>query len=122
MFARKRLIRDQRHRLRRDHGDGGEIAKRVVRQLLADRRIDQKRIRGDQIGVAVLRRVRDRGGGEDGAGAGPVLDHDGLAAPACRQHLGEDARDHVGRATGRERHHELHRPRRKIGLRLRSRR
>ena len=53
--------------------------------------------------VAVGRRARHHGHAGIAAGAGNVLGHD-LLAEALRQFLRDDARDHVGRAAGRERH------------------
>ena len=68
--------------------------------------------------MAVGRGFRDHLGGDVGAAAGPVLDHD-LLAPQSRQRIGHDAGGDVGRPAGRERHDQPHEAVRK-GLRLRA--
>ena len=68
--------------------------------------------------VAVGRRARDPADADGAAGAGRVLDDDGLAERAAHA-LGHDAGDGVGRTAGRERHDHGDRPRR-IGLRVRG--
>jgi hypothetical protein len=54
--------------------------------------------------VAVGRRLDRAADADAGAGAGDVLDHDGLAERDAHA-LAEDARQRVGRPAGRERHH-----------------
>jgi hypothetical protein len=120
-IGRERLVGDERDRLGRHHAHGSEILLGVVGQLLADGRIDQQRVGGDQHGVAVGGRLGERRRRHDRAGARAVLDHDGLASPARGEEIREDARHHVGRPAGRERHQELHRPRGKVGRALRRR-
>jgi hypothetical protein len=71
----ERLVGDERHRLGRHHAHGGEILLGIIRQLLPDRRIDQQGVGADQQGVAVGRRLRHCCGGDDRAGARPILDH-----------------------------------------------
>jgi hypothetical protein len=54
-------------------------------------------------GVAVRRRARDPRGADRAARPGHVLDHD-LLAERLAHVLAENARQHVGRPAGRERH------------------
>ena len=62
---------------------------------------------GREQGVAVGLGRRDVGGAERAAGARPVLD-DHRLAPALRQPVGQDARDHVGPAGRRRRDDDPH--------------
>ena len=62
-------------------------------------------------GVAVGRRLGDAGRADGAAGAGDVLDDD-LGAERRAHLLGEDAREHVGRPAGGERHDHRDRTRR----------
>ena len=106
---RECLVRHQGDRLRGDHADAGELAERIVGQLLVDRRIDQQRVGADQHRVAVRQRLGDRCGRHDGAGAWAVLHDHRVPAPARREQLRQDARHHVGRAARRERHDQTER-------------
>jgi hypothetical protein len=63
----------------------------------------------EQQGVAVRLGVHHRACREARAGAGSVLDHH-LPAKQRRHRLGEDARDRVDRAAGREPDHDARRP------------
>jgi hypothetical protein len=104
----------------REARDRLEIGLRVVGQLLRHRGIHGERdVDRDEQRVAVGRGARDVVRADGPGGAGDVLDHHGVA-PALAQLLRHHARQHVERAARRERHHELHRPRR-ISL-LRERR
>ena len=81
----------------------------VELEFLVERRRDRERgLAADHDGVAVGRRLGDLLGGDQSAGAGPVLDHEALAG-----RLGELLRDHarrdVGAAAGREADHDLDR-------------
>ena len=103
VLGRKILAqRDDAERLR-DHGDRHEGFRRE-RQFWIDR-VGRRIGAGiaDRDGVAVglgAGGARQRG---RAAGAGDVLDHDGLAERDAHL-LGDRARDHVRRAAGRERH------------------
>jgi hypothetical protein len=74
---------------------------------------------GEQQRVAVRLRIGHSGGADVGRGAGPVDDDEALAH-GFAQPLDENARDQVGAAAGRERHHDLDRAA-GILLRLRGR-
>ena len=65
--------------------------------------------------VAIGRRCGDARASERAARAADVLD-DQLLAERCSHLLGHDARDHVARASGGERHHHGDRSCRKIVL------
>src|SRR5204862_1301963 len=76
---RERRVRHQNERPRGDVDDGREIAHRVVRQLrIQVRRDGDRRIRGEEQGVAVGGRLGDVIGAYGAARAGAVLDHDRL--------------------------------------------
>ncbi len=98
---------DRRHRR--------DVAHEVVAEVLHQRRVDGVRRRGEEQRVAVGRRPHHRFGAERAAGAGPVLDHDGLAQ-LPRQPLRGKPRDDVDLAAGRETDDQLDRASR-IGLR-----
>ena len=100
-------IVDRRHR--------HEIAHQHERLVGDQRFIGGVGVRHQEQRVAVGRGPRDRLGAQDRAGARTVLDHERLLE-GLRQILAELAGKNVGRAAGRERHDDLHRPRR-IGLR-----
>jgi hypothetical protein len=91
-----------------------EIFHRVVGHVLVQAGIDGVGGHGgEQQRVAVGRPLGDELGADIAAGAGPVLDHEGLAQnfSHLRRH---DAADNVGRAAGGERNDHLHRVRWKI--------
>ena len=67
-------------------------------------------VRHHQQRVAVGRRLRGLDGADHAAGAGAVLDHEGLAE-VLLQDAADLARRDVGRAAGAERHDDLDRPR-----------
>ena len=85
-----------------DHHHRLERGERVERQL-QQHRIDRVGVVGEQQGAAVAGLLRDIAGAGGAAGAGAALDDDVLA-DAVLQLLGEQARRHVGRPAGRERH------------------
>ena len=89
--------------------DRREVLDRVVRQLAID--VGQDRVRAgrvEQQRVAVRRRLRDELRADAAAGAGAVLDDERLAE--LRAHaVGENPRDAVDAAAGRERNDDAHR-------------
>ena len=93
-----------------------EIAHQLERLVRDQRLVGRVRVRHHQQRVAVGRRLRDRIGADDRAGAGPVLDDEGLLE-LFGEMLRDDARVDVGRTAGAERHDHAHLPRR-IVLRL----
>ena len=102
-----------------DQRDRHEVLDRVVGQLRVQRLVDAVRAdRAHQQGVAVRCRLGHFGGAEVAAGAGLVVDDEGLAEGALqlrRQRAGQQ----VGGAAGRERHDDAHRLARPGGLRPR---
>ena len=87
---------------RGDLRDGGEVLHRVVLQLLAHRRRQDRMAGDDEVQrVAVGRRLGDDGRADRPRGAAAIVDHDALAEQ--RLHLVEDdPRRDVGDAAGRE--------------------
>ena len=102
MPARRGLRRVHHQHVRHagDERDRHEVLDRVVRHLRIERRVDRLRAdRSHQQRVAVGRRLGDEVGAEVAAGAGLVLDDEGLAEGLAE--LGrERARQDVGRAAG----------------------
>ena len=89
---------------RRDH-----VAFRIVGHALVEELVDGEVADGGRAdGVAVRRARGDRADADIAAGAGSVLDDEGLVENLVEP-LAEDARQHVGRAAGRIRHDDLHR-------------
>jgi hypothetical protein len=83
-----------------DPGNEGE--RRVVGDVLKDRR-DRGMRRGiDQEGVAVGIGARDHGGAGHAAGADPIFQHQSLAE-RLRQRLKQETRNHIDRAAGGKR-------------------
>jgi hypothetical protein len=80
--------------------------------MLGEVRIERVAGGHDDERVAVGRRLGGRFGRHHAAGAGTVLDHHG-PPPAARQFIAQRAGHDVDRAAGRERHEDVHRPRRK---------
>ena len=108
--------RRQDERRLREAADRRQILERVVRQLFVEADIDRKCAGGaDREDVAVGRRLGDRIEPDRTAGAGPVLDHDGLAEARLQLRL-EGARHDLGGAARREGDDQPDRARR-IGLR-----
>ena len=100
-------INRERARLRHQLGDRSDVGLGVVGQLGEQQRVDGKRpADADADGGAVGRGLGDRVGAGVAAGAGLVLDHERLAE-LFLQMIGNQARHHVGRRPGAERHHDL---------------
>ena len=100
------------------HGerDRLEVLQRVVSDRAEEMRIDRERPGiAHQQRVAIGRRLGHEGRADTAAGAGLVLDDEGLPERGA-QPLGDRARIEVGAAAGRERHHDGDRSRR-IGIR-----
>ena len=95
---------DHGHRHRRDLADAGEILHRIERHGLVDDARDGVAVRGEHQRVAVGRRLGDAGGARQ---PGAVLD-DHLLLPHRAQLVGQNARQAVGDAAGRERHDDAH--------------
>jgi hypothetical protein len=103
-------------RLLRSARDRREVAQRVVAELRIERRVDRHRAGvGHPQRIAVGRRLGDELGADRAAGAGLVVDHDGLPERAL-QLVDEQSCVRIERATGREADDDLHRPLRKRGL------
>jgi len=110
---------DVRHLAQHDNGCEipiGVVGHRLEKKLIEHRRPDR---RGDQR-VAVWLGLGGIGGADHAAGAGPVLDHEGLSELVA-QRLRNRARGDVGIAAGAEQIDDRHRPRRPVTL-LRRRR
>ena len=121
-FARLRLgvgdeFRDRFHRQRighrkqvrhpRDDDDRRDVLGLVVGHVLEHELVDGVGARrADHEGVAVGLGLRDEVGGDVAAGAGLVLD-DELLTEFFRDFGGDDPRQHVGGAAGRERNDSL---------------
>ena len=88
---------DQRHQR--------QILGRIVRQRFVQRRVDRERRHRHHDRVAVGRRLGDKVGGDDRAGARTVLDDKGFAEPLL-EFRGKQPRQDVGAAGRRERHDE----------------
>ncbi len=94
---------------------GAKSRRKVVAELLEERRVDGGSRSCHQQRVAVGGRTRDRLGADVVSGAGPVLDHERLTE-AFRQPLADQARPEVDRSARGDGHDDAHGPRR-IGLR-----
>jgi hypothetical protein len=88
----------------RDQRDRRKILVRIVGQLRIQARIDRIGEGSHQQRVAIRIAGRDRLGADDGPGPRLVLDHDG-DAEIPRHLLCQRARNHVGAAARRKRHH-----------------
>jgi hypothetical protein len=96
------LLRGQDVRQLPHAGDEGEILARTVRELGVA--ADREHVGGDAAEpdrVAVRRRLRDRVRAQHAAGAGLVLDHEGLTGQFAHL-LAEHARERVGGTAGRK--------------------
>ena len=109
---RDELLHRPRRQRRRHHHDEGHVGDEIDRRELGDRVVDRiarqmrahgERGRRDQHEMAVRRRLRHEGIGDDAAAAGLVLDHGGLLETVL-QSGGDLARHHVVGAARRERH------------------
>ena len=99
-----------------DARDRLHLLHEIERQLVVERGVDRIRRRDQQQRVAVRRGAQHLLGGDIGAAARPVLDHEGLPE-FLRKPLPHQARRHIRRAAGGVSDHEPHRPR-WIGLRM----
>ncbi|CPP17394.1 Uncharacterised protein [Bordetella pertussis] len=107
-FGRHRRIDHQHVHHGGDLGDRREVLDVVVARVLVQARIDGVRVdRAHVERVAVGRRVGARLGADIAAGAGPVLDHHGLA-PHLAEIVGNQAREEIRAAARRERHDHRH--------------
>ena len=98
---------------RRGERDRREVLRRIVGQLLVERRVGGERAgRHEEQRVAVGRRLGDRGRGDHRAAAGAVFNDDRLAEPLFQLRLELPARHDVHRAARPERQDQRDRPRR----------
>jgi hypothetical protein len=93
---------DQHARLHAEHGNRNEVVDRIVGQRLVERGGGTLRGGQQQDGVTVGIGLGGRGGADRAAGAGAVLDHEGLA-DLLRHLIEHDARDGVGGVAGAHR-------------------
>ncbi len=107
-----------RHRLLADEADGDEVAHQVVGIILGDlgQRDEARRLREQQRVSIGWCRPRDLHA--DRAGRAGMVGHEHLLAPAARQAVGHDPRDHVRRGARARGDDHLDRSR---GVRLRER-
>ena len=98
-------MNDERQRARCDLGDRHEILLRIVRHRRIKARIHHERIDSHQQVLAIRRRPRCDLRADVAAGAGLVLNDDGMI-PALPQFLAEDAREQVRSRARRERYVE----------------
>ena len=104
LLAGRFFLATMKLRIDRDQPDRLEVLLQVVVDVVDDA-ADVGIPLADVDGVAVRRRARDAADRDAAAGAADVLDDDRLAED--RPHLlGHDARDDIGRAARRERHHQ----------------
>ena len=88
-------MHDQHRRHRHQRGDRREIAQRVVAEVRIEHDIDRHRAGiAEHQHMAVGRRRRHHLGGDHAAGAGNVLDHEGLAERGGEL-LREQPREHI---------------------------
>src|SRR5262249_31069188 len=97
-------------------GDGKVGADELEAELLVQGGVGCHRLGYQQQRVAVRGRAYDYLDPDIGAGAGPVLNDEGLSEPLC-QPLTYQARKDVEGSAGRDRHDDTHRP---GGIDLRS--
>ncbi len=109
----QRRMQDDRAGERGDFRDGREIPGEVVPQLRIKARGDRVGNASQQQRVAVRRGFRDLLRADVAARAGAILDDHRLARPLAEL-LPDEARQHVGRPAGSERHHDPDRPARVI--------
>ena len=99
-----RRVHGEDERKAAGEADGREILRRVVGELLVERRIERISARiTEQQRIAIGRAARDFTRPDRGAGAGPVLHHHRLPE-LRRERLRHRARHHVEAAAGRLRH------------------
>jgi hypothetical protein len=95
-----------------------DVTDEVERKLVVERRIDGVVDADQQQRMAIRRSMRDHLGGDVGAGAGPILDDEGLPQ-TLRQPLTDQSRMDVAHTPRRSANDQVHRPCR-IGLRPRD--
>jgi hypothetical protein len=101
---RQGWMRHQHAQERADRADRREILARVVAGVRIERGVDGKRARvGEQDRVAVGGALGDRAGRDRAAGAAAILDHH-LLPERLAHALGDEARERIIAAAGRERH------------------
>jgi hypothetical protein len=92
------------------HHDMGEVLDRVVAEILRHDRHGQVRGRvGDEQRIAVGLGLRHIGGADAAAGAGLVLDYEGLPEHGLEM-IGDQPRRGIARPAGSGRHHDPHDP------------
>jgi hypothetical protein len=102
VIGRETLLGNDHDRGPTSHADGGEILGRIVLELRVKGRGSAMGAHvAHHDGVAVRRGLGAAGDAGGASGSRHVLDHDLLSQRAGHV-LAHDARDHVGRATGRE--------------------
>jgi hypothetical protein len=106
----KRWVHHQNIGHPHDARDRCGVAEKIETEFVVERRVDGGRRPGGKQRIAVRGRTHDHLGRQVGAGAGPVLDDDGLAE-MLRQPLPDQARDDVVWAAGGGRNDNAHRPR-----------
>ena len=98
------LAGDDGHRHLGDEADIFEGVQRVVCELPVQRRAGRHADVMEEQRIAVRLGVGDAAGAQRAAGAADILDDD-LLAEILRHGFRDEARDRVGRAAGRKRHH-----------------
>jgi hypothetical protein len=115
-FGRDQRVHEDNHRHPDDAADRRDVADEIEIEFRIERGVDRVGDRGRQQRIAVRGRVDDGLGADVAAGAGPVLDDEGLAEPVTEP-LRHQARRDDAAAAGGKTGHEAHRPRRIIGRR-----
>jgi hypothetical protein len=120
-LRRYRRIDQHHHRHADDAGDRRDVADEIEVQFFVERGVDRVRDRCQQQRVSVGSGVHDRLGADIAAGAGAVLDHEGLPE-MVGQPLADQARGDVDATPGGETGDDFRRPCRIIerGRRLRQ--
>ena len=95
-----------------------DVSNEIELKSLIERRIDRRRRRDEQQGIAIRRRMHDGLGGDIGRRAGAVLHHELLTEP-LGEPSAQQARGDVISARGGKTDDQAHRPRR-IALRPRN--
>ena len=104
-----RGIERDRHRSRRHLLDRSQVPDRIVGHVAIQAHRHHQRVRGDQQGVAIRRRLDDHVGADVATRARAVVDDDRLP-PAFRQLLPDCAREDVHAGPRSEGDDDLHRP------------
>ena len=94
-------------------GDRRKFIDRIA-GILVKGLVDRKTVAGDQQGISVRRRRRDRARRDVGGRTGPVLDHD-LEAELVGEALSDDSRNRIDPATWSKSDHESDLPVRIVG-------